>query len=210
MLKIRRPLGRLIFNMGIATPGKTVFLIETAPWFTHYCLCLFACGFAHFADFSISVPYHFSIQQDSMDLYDSRPLKYILVQFNNIMMTSSNGNILRVTGPLSGDFTGHRWIPLTKASYVELRYFLWSASSINGLVNNLEVDDLRRLPAHYDVIIMIMEWACNIWKTHSLRSDERNTQVNNHETPEVSVTQLLCYSQCIRLQQHFHSFQLTK
>ena len=33
MLKIRRPLGRLIFNMGIAIPGKTVFLIETAPCF---------------------------------------------------------------------------------------------------------------------------------------------------------------------------------
>ena len=33
MLKIRRPLERLIFNMGIAIPGKTVFLIETAPWF---------------------------------------------------------------------------------------------------------------------------------------------------------------------------------
>ena len=32
MLKIRRPLGRLIFNMGNAIPGKTVFLIETAPW----------------------------------------------------------------------------------------------------------------------------------------------------------------------------------
>ena len=31
MLKIRRPLGRLIFNMGIAIPGKTLFLIETAP-----------------------------------------------------------------------------------------------------------------------------------------------------------------------------------
>ena len=31
MLKIRRPFGRLIFNMGIAIPGKTVFLIETAP-----------------------------------------------------------------------------------------------------------------------------------------------------------------------------------
>ena len=31
ILKIRRPLGRLIFNMGIAIPGKTVFLIETAP-----------------------------------------------------------------------------------------------------------------------------------------------------------------------------------
>ena len=34
MLKIRRPLGRLIFNMGIAIPGKTVFLIETAPRYT--------------------------------------------------------------------------------------------------------------------------------------------------------------------------------
>ena len=32
MLKIRRPLGRLIFYMGIAIPGKTVFLIETVPW----------------------------------------------------------------------------------------------------------------------------------------------------------------------------------
>ena len=31
MLKIRRPSGRLIFNMGIAISGKTVFLIETAP-----------------------------------------------------------------------------------------------------------------------------------------------------------------------------------
>ena len=35
MLKIRRPLGRLIFNMGIAIPGKTVFLIETAPCMPH-------------------------------------------------------------------------------------------------------------------------------------------------------------------------------
>ena len=32
MLKVRRPLGRLIFNMGIAIPGKTVSLIGTAPW----------------------------------------------------------------------------------------------------------------------------------------------------------------------------------
>ena len=43
------------------------------------------------------------------------------------MMTSSKGNIFRVTGPLCGEFTGHRWIPLTKASDVELWCFLWSA-----------------------------------------------------------------------------------
>ena len=28
-----------------------------------------------------------------------------------VMMTSSNGNIIRVTGLLCGEFTGHRWIP---------------------------------------------------------------------------------------------------
>ena len=43
------------------------------------------------------------------------------------MMTSSNGNIFRVTGPLCGEFTGHRWIPHTKASDEELWCFLWSA-----------------------------------------------------------------------------------
>ena len=43
------------------------------------------------------------------------------------MMTSSNGNIFRVTGPLWGWSIGDRWIPLTKASDAELWCFLWSA-----------------------------------------------------------------------------------
>ena len=43
------------------------------------------------------------------------------------MMTSSNGNIFHVTGPFWGEFTGHRRIPLTKASDAELWCFLWSA-----------------------------------------------------------------------------------
>ena len=44
------------------------------------------------------------------------------------MMTSSNGNIFRVTGHLCGEFNGPRWIPHTKASDAELWCFLWSAS----------------------------------------------------------------------------------
>ena len=36
------------------------------------------------------------------------------------MMRSSNGNSFRVTGHLCGEFTGHRWIPCTKASDTEL------------------------------------------------------------------------------------------
>ena len=48
------------------------------------------------------------------------------IRFCN-MMTSWNGNILRVTGPLWGESTGHRRIPLTKASGAELCCYLWSA-----------------------------------------------------------------------------------
>ena len=44
-----------------------------------------------------------------------------------IIMTSSNGNIFCVTGPLCGEFTGPRWIPHTKASDAELWCFLRSA-----------------------------------------------------------------------------------
>ena len=35
------------------------------------------------------------------------------------LMKSSNGNILRITSPLWGEFAGNRWIPLTKASDAE-------------------------------------------------------------------------------------------
>ena len=54
------------------------------------------------------------------------------------MITSSNGNISRVTGPLWRESTGHRWIPLTKARDAVLWCFLWSAFD------------------HYDVIVMMI------------------------------------------------------
>ena len=44
-----------------------------------------------------------------------------------IMMTSSSGNIFRVTDHLCGRFTGHRWISRTKASCAELWCFLWTS-----------------------------------------------------------------------------------
>ena len=44
----------------------------------------------------------------------------------NCMMTSSNGNIFRVTSLLWGEFIGQWWIPITTASDVELWCFLWS------------------------------------------------------------------------------------
>ena len=68
------------------------------------------------------------------------------------MMTSSNGNIFRVTGPLWRKFPGHRWIPLTKASRA-LRFSLICAWT-NGWANNRDAGDLRHHRAHYDVSVM--------------------------------------------------------
>ena len=57
--------------------------------------------------------------------------KYFLYYVRSVdlffMMTSSNGNIFRVTGHLCGKFTGHRWISHTKASDAELWCLHWSA-----------------------------------------------------------------------------------
>ena len=69
-------------------------------------------------------------------------------------ITSSNGNIFRVTGLLYGEFTGDRWILLAKASDAELWCFLWSAPCKNSSVNDCDAGDLRRHRAHYDVTVM--------------------------------------------------------
>ena len=69
------------------------------------------------------------------------------------MMTPSKRNVFPVTGPF-GEFTGHRWISLKKATDAELWYFSLICTWINDWVNNREAGDLRRHRAHYDVIIM--------------------------------------------------------
>ena len=66
------------------------------------------------------------------------------------MMTSSNGNIFRVTGHFYGEFTGARWIPHTKATDGELWCFFFICVWIKSGVNNGEASDLRRYRAHYD------------------------------------------------------------
>ena len=70
------------------------------------------------------------------------------------MMTSSNGNIFRVTGHLCGEFTGSRWIPRTKASDAELWCFSSICVPINDWVNKREAGDLICYRTHYDVIVM--------------------------------------------------------
>ena len=77
-----------------------------------------------------------------------RSLSYMELHWNN-MMASSNGNIFRVTGPLCGKFTGHRWIPLTKAGDAELWCILWSApeQTVEQIIPTLVI---------WDAIVIIM------------------------------------------------------
>ena len=58
-------------------------------------------------------------------------------------MTSSYGNIFRVTGHLCAEFTGHRWIPCTKASDAELWCF-FDLRLKKRLSNQCAVGYLRR------------------------------------------------------------------
>ena len=73
------------------------------------------------------------------------PMNYVSI------MTSLNGHISLITGPLRGEFTGHRWISLTKASDSEL----WCVSLIyawtNGDENHRDAGDLRRHGPHHGV-----------------------------------------------------------
>ena len=64
-----------------------------------------------------------------------------MIDVDFTMMTSSNGNIFRVTG--------HQWIPLTKASDTELWCFLWSApvQTIEQTIEN---------PVIWDAMALIM------------------------------------------------------
>ena len=75
------------------------------------------------------------------------------IQSTHITMTSSNGNIFRDTGTLWGEFTGYRWIPLTKTSDAELWCFFICAKT-NGWANHRGTGDSRRHRAHYDVTVM--------------------------------------------------------
>ena len=78
------------------------------------------------------------------------------------MMTSSNGNIFRATGPLCGEFTGPSEVPaqrpVTRNFDVSLIYG-W----INDWVNNREAGGLRRHPGHCDVNVMFHAILINLF-----------------------------------------------
>ena len=84
-----------------------------------------------------------------------RTISQEVISSMSSMMASSNGNIFRVTGPLCGEFTGHRWIQPHKGQWRGALMFYLICVWIYGWINNREAGDLRRYRAQYDDIVMI-------------------------------------------------------
>ena len=66
------------------------------------------------------------------------------------MVTSSNGDIFRVTGSICGELTGDPHTGQWRGALMLSLICAW----INGWVNDGDAGDLRRHRAHYDAIVM--------------------------------------------------------
>ena len=82
------------------------------------------------------------------------------------MMTSSNGNILRVTGHLWGSPVNSPHKGQWRRALMFSLICVW----INSWVNYREAGDLRRYPAHFDVTVMTQTIQCAKWPVHGARN----------------------------------------
>ena len=74
--------------------------------------------------------------------------------FVSVMMTSSYGNIFRVTGLLRGEFTGQRWIPTQRPVTRSFDVF-FDLRLKQQLSKQWDAGDLGRHRAHHGVTVMV-------------------------------------------------------
>ena len=90
-------------------------------------------------------------------------------------MTSSNGNIFRVTGPFVRGI--HRW-PVNfphKGQWRGALMFSLICAWANDWVNNRDAGDLRRHRAHYDVTVMqFLKESVDLYMSHMMTSSNGN------------------------------------
>ena len=114
-------------------------LIQTWHWamWQHGVTLPQACSLYYYSDLTLSQSFQPMTAQLSMEavLPLAKSLATVFYRSDNrgpwshiacdilatvIMMTSSNGNIFRATGPLCGGFTGYRWIPVNSPYKIPL------------------------------------------------------------------------------------------
>ena len=111
------------------------------------------------------------------------------------MMTSSNGNIFCVTGPLCWEFTGGRPVNSPyKGQWRGALMFSLICNWINDWANNRKAGDLRRNRAHYDVVVM-----------NNKETDGLSTSQPHHERNGCTVVGILHYTYVtVHLQSNQH------
>ena len=132
--------------------------------------------------------------------YTSMAWCYASFSLSHRMMTSSNGNIFRVTGPLCA---GNSPVPVNSPHKGQWRGALMSSlicARISDWVNNREAGDLRRHRGHYDVIVMDT-CICTYWSFHLRKAINRTIHCK---------AWTLCIILCVYFLQIFARFLLTK
>ena len=124
------------------------------------------------------------------------------------MMTSSNGIIFRVIGPLCGEFTGKPVISPHKGQWRGALVFSLICDWINGWVKNCEAGDIRRHQTYYDVIVIIKD----IGKIHHSQAATKHIKTNTSKRESLncwnkSVTSMP--SPCLYLASLYYSLVAT-
>ena len=88
-------------------------------------------------------------------------------EWDSSMMTSSNGNICRFTGPLCREFTSHRWIPPQRPVRRSFDVFLGLRLN-KWLSKQLWHRDLRHHFSHYDITVMMTTSQVTKWLKHGI------------------------------------------
>ena len=114
-----------------------------------------------------------ALLQGVHEWYDDVMIRKHLPQYWPLMMTSSNGYIYRVTGPLWGESTGHRRIPLTRPVPRSFDVFFISAPEQT-------VEQTSEMPVIWDAIALIMR---------SLQCYEENPTA---DSPQKGSMMLIC------------------
>ena len=99
--------------------------------------------------------------------------------FSKYMRRSSNGNIFRVNGPVSGI----HWSPVDspyKGQWRRVLMFSLICAGTNGWANNRDAGDLRCHRAHYDVTVMLnCTSPCVVSVPQSYYSNKASRQTND-------------------------------
>ena len=107
----------------------------------------------------------------------------------NIPWWRHHGNISRITGPVWGESTGHRWIPLAKANDAGFWCFLWSATE----------QRLRKLSRRrwFETPSRSLWRHCNAIKYHSLQLVDINVNLKRLWTTITNLRPLEMSTICI-------------